>query len=121
MPKTAVFLPAMLCSCLRRARGGPDNRIFCAAAHVTAVGRLATSSRPRSRISCSRIRNFCTFFVTVIGKRVDEADVLRNLEVRDLAAAEVADLFRRRLSRRALSCTHASTVSPSLASGMPIT
>ena len=27
----------------------------------------ATASSPRSRISCSRIRNFCTFLLTIIG------------------------------------------------------
>ena len=37
------------------------------ASAVQAVTVRATPSRPRSLISCSRIRNFCTFLLTVIG------------------------------------------------------
>jgi len=47
----------------RQTRGSAQFR-----ASPYAVSLLATSSSPRSLISCSRIRNFCTFLLTVIGK-----------------------------------------------------
>ena len=67
------------------------------------------------------MRNFWIFPVTVMGKRVDEADVLRDLEVRDLAAAEVADLVFGMAVSPAFSLIQASTVSPRRASGSPTT
>ena len=49
-------------------------------------------SSPRSAISTSRILNFWTLPVTVIGKASTKLHVARDLVVGDLAAAEVAQL-----------------------------
>ena len=62
---------------------------------------VAATSRPSSPIIRSRMMNFCILPVTVIGKLVDEADVARDLVVRDLAPAEArVMLLGGRASRR---------------------
>ena len=81
---------------------------------------LFCSAAPSSPIISSRITNFCALPVAVSGKS-DDADVARHLVVRDLAAAEVADLCSSSATGRAASTTQAQTSSPYFASGTPNT
>ena len=77
-----------------------------------AVATAAAGSSPSSSIADSRILNFCTFPVTVIGKRVDELHVAGDLVVGDLAPAELAELLLCGAPRPARSTTQAISSSP---------
>ena len=72
-------------------------------------------------MAVSRIRNFWTLPVTVIGNAVDELPVAGDLVGGDLAPAVGADLLARRASTPGASFTQAMTSSPYFASGTPIT
>ena len=66
------------------------------------VRRCAPRPRARARaraIAVSRILNFCTLPVTVIGNSSTNMHVARHLEVGEAALAELADRRRRRASR----------------------
>ena len=97
-------------------RGAPPYHAWT----VQAVARPATSSRPRSRISCSRIRNFWIFLLTVIGKESTKRTYWGILKYAILPRQKSPDLFRGGCLAR-LQFIQASTVSPSRASGRPTT